>query len=133
MWEFVLTLWAGPRGQFRPFWAQKMGFFIIFIKILWFILDLGLVWFDSPKNVVSGKILVFGSIFCFPGVNWAQKWTKTVNSEYIPFVLKHLILKDCSHTIFVLQKTTSSEIFNKMEPYFGFTHHTGGCFLLVWN
>ena len=63
--------------------------------------------------------MVFGSIFCFPGVNWAQKWTKTVNFEYILFVLKHLILKDCSHTIFVLQKTTSGKIFNKMEPYLG--------------
>ena len=59
--------------------------------------------FDSPKNVVSGKILVFGSIFCFLGINWAQKQTKIVNSGYTPFGLKHLILKDCSHTIFVLQ------------------------------
>ena len=56
--------------------------------------------FDSHKDVVSGKILVFGNILGFPGVNWAQKWTKTVNFGYVPFPLKHLFLKDCSATIF---------------------------------
>ena len=30
---------------------------------------------DSPKDVESGKNLVFGKILRFPGVNWAQKWT----------------------------------------------------------
>ena len=37
--------------------------------------DLGLVSSDIPKDVVSGKIKVFGNIWCFRGVNWAQKWT----------------------------------------------------------
>ena len=61
--------------------------------------------------------MVFDSNFCFPGINRAQKRTKTVNFEYVPFVLKHLILKDCSQTIFVLQYIPSGEIFNKIEPY----------------
>ena len=56
---------------------------------------------DSPKDVVSGKILIFGNILGFPGVNWAQKWTKTENFGYVPFVLKHLILKHCSHIVFI--------------------------------
>ena len=59
--------------------------------------------FDSNKDVVSGKkVLGFGSILGFLGVKWAQKWTKTVNFGYVLFQLKHLILKDCSETVFVL-------------------------------
>ena len=57
---------------------------------------------DSPKDAVSGKILIFGNIFIFLRVNWAQKWTKTENFGYVPFPLKHVILKHCSHTAFVL-------------------------------
>ena len=87
-----------------PFLVQRMGFFINFIGILWFLWDLGLVLFDSHKDVVSRKILVFGNILCFVGVNWAQKWTKSVNFGYVPFPLKHLILEDCSETVFVLWK-----------------------------
>ena len=82
-----------------------MGFFINFIRIMWFIWDLGLVLFDSHKDLVSRKILVFGNILGFLGVNWAQKWTKTVNFGYVPFPLKHLILKDSSETVFVLWDT----------------------------
>ena len=47
--------------------------------------DLALVSFDSIKAIVFRKILPFGNIFCFPGENRSQKWTKTVNSGYIPF------------------------------------------------
>ena len=36
---------------------------------------------DSPENAVFKKVLVFAIIFDFPGVNRAQKWTKTVNWE----------------------------------------------------
>ena len=89
-------------GNLGPFWAQKMGvFLIIFIRILQFIWDLGLVSSDSPKDAVSGKILVFDKIFLFPGVNWAQKWTKNEDFGYILFVLKHLILKH-SHPVLLL-------------------------------
>ena len=58
--------------------------------------------FDSDMEVVSGKILVFGDTLGFPGVNWAQKWTKTFNFGYVMFPLKHLFLKDCLETVFVL-------------------------------
>ena len=58
--------------------------------------------FHSPKDAVYKKILVFGNILSFTGVNWAQKWTKTVNLGYVPFPLKDIILKDCSYTVFVL-------------------------------
>ena len=61
--------------------------------------DLGLVSSDSPKDVVSGKIKVFSNIWCFPGVNWAQKWTKTVNFGYVPFPLKDINFKDSSYSV----------------------------------
>ena len=64
----------------------------------------------SPKDVVSGKSLVFGN----SGVNWAQKWTKTVNFGYVPFWLKDIILKDCSEAVFVLLETTSGKSFSKI-------------------
>ena len=56
-----------------------MDFLINFIKILWFIWDLVFVLFDSRKDLVSGKSLVFGNILGFPVINWAQKWTQTFN------------------------------------------------------
>ena len=34
--------------------------------------------------------------------HWAKTWSKTVNFEYVPFLLKHKTLKDCSSTVFVL-------------------------------
>ena len=58
--------------------------------------------FDSHKEAVSGKILFYGNMLGFPGVNWAPKWTKTFNFGYVPFLLKHLILKDCLETVFLL-------------------------------
>ena len=63
--------------------------------------DLGLVSSDSRKDVVSGKIKVFGNIFCFPGVNWTKVWTKTQNFGYVLFPLKDINLKSSSYTIFV--------------------------------
>ena len=68
-------------------------------------LDLGFVLFDKTKDAVSRKILVFGNILGVLGVNWTHKWTKTVNFWYVPFLLKHLILKDCSETVFILWET----------------------------
>ena len=41
--------------------------------------------FDSPEDLVFGEILLFPNIFYFPGVNRAQKWTKTVNVGYALF------------------------------------------------
>ena len=114
-------LGSAPGGSLGSFWAQKMGIFEIFIRILRFIWGLVLVSCDSPKDVVSGKILVFGTILDFLGVNWnwAQKWTKTENFGYLLFVLKHLILKHCSHTFFVLWWATSGPNFKKFESYLG--------------
>ena len=48
--------------------------------------------------------MVFGNILSFLEVNLAQKWTKTINFVYVLFPIKHLILKDCSETVFVLWK-----------------------------
>ena len=60
--------------------------------------DLELVSSESPKDVVFGKIKVFGNILCFLGVNWAQKWTKTQNFGYVPFPLKDISFKDSSYS-----------------------------------
>ena len=64
--------------------------------------DLGLVSSDSPKDVVCGKIKVSSNIFFFRGVNWAPKWTKTVNFGYVPFPLKEISFKDSSYSVTVL-------------------------------
>ena len=84
---------------------EKWDFVISFMRILSFIWDLGLVLFDSNKDIVFGRSLVFGNILGFLWENWAQKWTKTIKFGYVLFPLKHLILKDCSETVFVLWKT----------------------------
>ena len=81
--------------------------------------DLVLVLFNSHKDVVSGKILAFGSILGFPGITWEQKWTKTFNFGYVPFLLKHLILKGCLSTVFFLWDTTSGRNISKGMPYLG--------------
>ena len=61
--------------------------------------DLGLVSSDSPKDVVFGKIKVFSKMLSFPGVNWAQKRTKTQNFGYLPFPLKDISFKDSSYSV----------------------------------
>ena len=75
--------------------------------------------FDSNKDLVSGKIVVFGNILGFPGVNWAKKMTKPFKFGYVPLPLEHLILKYCSETAFVLWETTSDRNFSKLGPYRG--------------
>ena len=113
-WFLFTGLFFILKSQFLP---PKWIFLINFIRILWFIWDLVLVLFNSHKDVVSGKILVFGNILGFPGINWAQKWTKTFNFRYVPFLLKHLILKDCLDTSFVLWEPTSGQNFSTLVPY----------------
>ena len=61
--------------------------------------DLRLMSSDSPKDVVFGKIKFFSNILCFPGVNWAQIWTKTQNFGYVPFPLKDINFKDSSYSV----------------------------------
>ena len=103
-----LTFWFLFTGLFftlkSPYLAPKKWVFLInFIRILWFIWDLGLVLFDSHKDSVSGKILVFSNILGLLEENWAQKLTKTINFGYILFPLKHLILKDCSEAVCLIK------------------------------
>ena len=88
----------------KTFEISKLENYLInFTGILQLIRALGLVLFDSPEDVVSGgKNLVFGNILTFLEVNGAQKWTKTIKFGYVLFPIKHLILKDCSETVFVL-------------------------------
>ena len=118
-----LTFWFLFTGLFfifkSPFLSQKWIFLVNFIRILWFMWDLVLVLFNSHKDVVSGKILAFGSILGFPGITWVQKWTKTFNFGYVPFLLKHLILKGCLNTVFFLWGTTSGWNISKGMPYLG--------------
>ena len=89
----------------KTFEISKLANYLInFIKILWFIRDLGLVLFDIHKDVVSGKKIGFSQYFEFSGPNWAKKLTKTINFRYVLFLIKHVILKNCSETVFVLWK-----------------------------
>ena len=81
--------------------------------------DLGLVLCDSPKDVVSGKILVFGNILCFLGVNGAQRWIKTQNFGYVPFPLKDRIFKDCRYTVFVSGYSTCGPNFSRIWQFLG--------------
>ena len=62
-----------------PGWAQNVCFWLILQEILDFFWDLGLMLFDIPEDVAFPEILVLSNIFGFPTVNWAPKWTKTVN------------------------------------------------------
>ena len=58
--------------------------------------------FDSPKDIVLGKVLFFSNILRFPGVNQSHKYTNTINFGYVPLLLKHKFFEDCSNTVFVL-------------------------------
>ena len=65
-------------------------------------MDLGLTLFDILKDVVFAEMLFFSNVFGFPVVNWAPKWTKTVNFRCLPFKLKFKILKEFSNPVFDL-------------------------------
>ena len=65
------------------------------------LLDVEVILFGNPVDVVFGEILVFGNIFDFPGLNRAQKRFKTVNFGYVSFEEKLKILKNSSNTVFV--------------------------------
>ena len=71
-----------------------------------------LTLFDNPKNSVFPKLLVFCNIFGFPAVNWAQKWTKTINFQSLSFEPNFEILKDFSNNVFVLL----DYFWSKFEP-----------------
>ena len=48
--------------------------------------------FDIPKDTVFAEILIISNIFDFPVVNWAPKWTKTVNFGCVLFEPQFKIL-----------------------------------------
>ena len=77
-------------------------FLINFTRIMWFFWDLGLTFFDIPKNVVFPEMLVLSNIFGFMAVNLAPKWTITVNFGCISFDSKVEFLKDLLNTMFIL-------------------------------
>ena len=72
----------------------------------------------GPKDPVFEEILGFSNIFGFPAVNWAPKWTKTVNFCCIPFEPKFRILKDFSNTEFFLSETTYGQSFQQDQTMF---------------
>ena len=63
-----------------------------------------LTLFDIPKDVVVADILVFSNIFAFLAVNWAPKWTKTLDQNFqcVPSEPNFKILKNFSSNVFVL-------------------------------
>ena len=79
-------------------------FLLNLAKILWFLWDMGLKLFDIPKDAAFGEIVVLSNILGFPAINWAPKWTKTVNFGCVPSELKFKTLKEFSNTAFVLSK-----------------------------
>ena len=85
----------------------------------WFCKNSVILWFHSPKDAVFAKTLPFGNVLHFTGVNWVQTWTKTVKFEYVSFLLKHKILKDCWDNFFALWETNLAQNLSKIEPYLG--------------
>ena len=79
--------------------------------------DLGLTLLIIPKDAAFAEILVFSNIFGFLAVNWAAKWTETVNFNCIPFETKFKILKDFSDTVFFLLETAYGQSFTKIKSY----------------
>ena len=90
MWEFVNdSLTHG--GNLDTIWAQKICW-LNFLRILWFFWDLGHRLLIIPMDAAFAEILIFSNNFGFSSVNWAPKWTKTVNSSCIRFEPKFKIL-----------------------------------------
>ena len=102
MREFLITLWCGPRWQFRPNLCPKKFLLLNFTRILWFFWDLGITLFDIYEDSVFAEIFILGKFFGFPGETWTPKWTKTVNFGCFSLESKFKILKNFSifQTIF---------------------------------
>ena len=96
-----------------------MFFVLNFTRILLFFWDLEFMLFDIAKDAVFAEILVFSNIFGFPAVNWAPKWTETVNFSCIQFEPKFKILKGFSNTVFFLLETTYGQNFSNIKQYLG--------------
>ena len=94
---------TGSQGViYIQFGLKRCLLLLKFTTILWIFWDLGLTSLNIPKDVPFLEILVLSNIFGFLAVNWAQKWTKTLNSEFISFETKFKILKDFPSNMFVL-------------------------------
>ena len=78
---------------------------------------MGLVLFDSHKDVVSGKNFGFWQYFAISGGRLGQKWIKTINFGSVLFPLKHLILKIVRRMSLFYERRTSGQNFNKLESY----------------
>ena len=63
---------------------------------------MGLVLFDNYKDVGSGTKFGFWQYFGISRGKLGPNMDQTINFAYISFPLKHLILNDCSETVFVL-------------------------------
>ena len=74
--------------------------------------------FHIPKDVAFAEILVFSNIFGFPAVNWAPKWTNTVNFQCVQYKPDFKILKDFANNVFVLLGYLSSK-FQQDRTIFG--------------
>ena len=94
---------TGSQGViYIQFGLKRCLLLLKFTMSLWFFWDLGLTSLNIPKDVLFLEIFVLSNIFGFLAVNWAQKWTKTLNSEFISFETKFKILKDFPNNMFVL-------------------------------
>ena len=58
-----------PQEPIYKFGAKKCLFFINFTRFARFFWDLGLIFFDIPKDVFFPEILVLSNIFGFLAVN----------------------------------------------------------------
>ena len=92
LWPLDLSLPAYFVTLKSPFLAKKNFFLINFIRILWFICDLGLVLFDSHKDVVSGKKISFWQYFDFSRGKLGPKmdqnhqiWVRLVSAYLLNF------------------------------------------------
>ena len=119
MWEFLITLWCGPRWQFRPNLCPKKFLLLNFTRILWFFWDLGITLFDIYEDSVFAEIFILGKFFGFPGETWTPKWTKTVNFGCFSLESKFKILKNFSNTVFVLLEEYPCSKFQQDQTIFG--------------
>ena len=81
MLTWPLTSWSlftGLSFTLKSLFLAQKKFFLKnnFIRILWFMWDLGLVLFDSCKNVVLEKMSFFGNVLGFLEVNCVQNGPK---------------------------------------------------------
>ena len=94
MWEFLITLWCGPRGQFKNLGPKNVCFCLILRKFCDFsgIWDLHYLIFLT-KDEVFPEISVLSNIFGFLAANWALNWVHSISAKIQNFegFLKHCV------------------------------------------